>query len=63
MFIIIPKSENFANLESLRAHGERLDTLSLDENRYNEIHNIVFGLIEQFAIDISNSASLKNYLK
>ena len=55
--------EVLLNMRNRIAHGERLDTISLDENRYNEIHDIVFGLIEQFSFDISNSAVLKAYLK
>lgn len=45
------------------AHGERLESLSLDESRYNEIHNKIFFLIDQFAIQVSNAAITKQYLK
>lgn len=45
------------------AHGERLDTLSLDESRYIEIHEKIFVLIDQFAVQVSNAAILKEYLK
>lgn len=45
------------------AHGERLEALSLDESRYNEIHDKIFFLIDQFAIQVSNAAITKEYLK
>jgi len=45
------------------AHGERLETLSLDESRYNEIHDKIFFLIDQFAIQVSNAAITKEYLE
>lgn len=45
------------------AHGERLEVLDLDEERYLEIHDKVLGLIQQFADQITNAASLKLYMK
>ena len=50
------------NMRNKIAHGERLGhELSLDEARYTEIHDVVFNLIEQFAIQVLNSAVLKEY--
>lgn len=43
------------------AHGERLESLDLDEERYFEIHEKVFGLIQQFADQVTNAAILGQY--
>ena len=45
------------------AHGERIESLDLDETRYYEIHEKVRNLILQFADQVSNAACLKQYLK
>lgn len=45
------------------AHGERIESLDLDETRYYEIHEKIRNLILQFADQISNAAYLKQYLK
>lgn len=45
------------------AHGEKLDLISLDEERFNEIYSKMFMLIDRFSTQISNAASLKLYLK
>lgn len=45
------------------AHGERLEALDLDEERYYEIHDKISGLIQQFATQVTNAASLKLYMK
>lgn len=45
------------------AHGEKLDLISLDEERFNEIYSKIFKLIDCFSTQISNAASLKLYLK
>ena len=45
------------------AHGERLEALDLDEERYYEIHDKILGLIQQFATQVTNAASLKLYMK
>ena len=45
------------------AHGERIESLDLDEERYYEIHEKIRVLIEQFATQISNAASQKLYLQ
>ena len=44
------------------AHGERLETLDLDETRYYEIHDKIFGLIQLFSNQVSNAAIQKQYL-
>lgn len=54
--------EVLLNMRNKIAHGENLDALSLDEERYIEIHDKVFHLIELFSTQISNAASLKQYL-
>ena len=45
------------------AHGERIESLDLDETRYYEIHEKIRNLILQFADQVSNAACLKQYLK
>lgn len=45
------------------AHGERIESLDLDQERYCGLHDQVFKLIQIFATQISNAASLKLYLK
>lgn len=54
--------EVLLNMRNRIAHGEHLDEISLDENRYNEIHIKIFNLINQFSIQVSNAASQKLYL-
>lgn len=44
------------------AHGERLETISLDELRYNEMHEKILYLINTFATQIFNAAVAKEYL-
>lgn len=45
------------------AHGERIESLELDEERYCDLHDKVFNLIQLFANQVSNAASLKSYLR
>ena len=45
------------------AHGEHLEALDLDEDRYYEIHDKILGLIQMFANQVSNAVSLKLYLR
>lgn len=54
--------EILLNMRNKIAHGDRLDILSLDEDRYYEIHGQIFKIIDNFAIDVSNSAVLKSYM-
>lgn len=44
------------------AHGERLETLDLDDIRYYEIHDKIFGLIQSFSTQVLNAAITKEYL-
>mgnify|MGYP000806005770 FL=1 len=44
------------------AHGERLENIDLDEKRYNEIHDIIFDLINHFSVQVLNAACLNIYL-
>ncbi|GHU67921.1 hypothetical protein AGMMS49983_19830 [Clostridia bacterium] len=54
--------EVLLNMRNKIAHGEQLEELSLDEERYNQIHAIMFRLIDQFAVQVLNAASSKEYL-
>ncbi len=45
------------------AHGERLETIGMDEERYFEIHEKVFALIQLFANQVANAAILEGYLR
>ena len=54
--------EVLLNMRNNIAHGERLENLSLDEKRYNEIHKIILELIEYFSNQVMNAACLKYYL-
>ncbi len=51
------------NKRNMIAHGERLESLDLDEKRYYEIHDKIFSLIQLFANQILNAAILKQYLR
>lgn len=44
------------------AHGERIEILGMDQERYEELHDKILGLIIQFANQVSNAASLKEYM-
>ena len=59
-FILI--DEVLLNMRNHIAHGERLDSLSLDEDRFNEIYKKITHLISIFAIQVSNAASTKQYM-
>lgn len=54
--------EVLLNMRNNIAHGERLENISLDEKRYNEIHKIILELIDHFAVQVMNAARLKVYL-
>lgn len=55
--------EVLLNMRNKIAHGEKIESLSLDEKRYNEIHEKFLFLIEMFATQVSNEAALKKYLR
>ena len=44
------------------AHGERVETISLDETRFNEIYGVVVDMMNRFITQITNSVYLKDYL-
>ena len=44
------------------AHGEQLESIDLDETRYNEIHDKIFSMINHFSIQVSNAACMQIYL-
>lgn len=54
--------EVLLNMRNKIAHGERIESLSLDEKRYNEIHEKILSLMNIFASQVSNAATLKKYL-
>lgn len=54
--------EVLLNMRNKIAHGERMESLSLDEKRYNEIHEKIFSLMNIFSIQVLNAAVLKKYL-
>lgn len=43
------------------AHGERLESIDLDENRFKEIYDVVTDLMSKFVIQITNAVYLKQY--
>lgn len=53
--------EILLNMRNKIAHGERIESLSLDEERYNEIHGKMLLLIDMFATQVLNAAVLKEY--
>lgn len=54
--------EVLLNMRNKIAHGERIESLSLDEKRYNEIHEKILFLMNVFATQVSNAAAMKEYL-
>jgi len=54
--------EVLLNMRNKIAHGERIESLSLDEIRYNEIHEKILFLMNTFVTQVSNAAALKDYL-
>lgn len=54
--------EVLLNMRNNIAHGDKLEVMSLDEDRFNEIYNIVTRLIERFSTQIMNAAVLKEYI-
>lgn len=53
--------EVLLNMRNKIAHGERMESLSLDETRYNEIHDKIITLMNKFATQTLNAAVLKEY--
>ena len=54
--------EVLLNMRNKIAHGERIESLSLDEKRYNEMHEKILFLMNVFATQVSNAAATKEYL-
>jgi len=49
------------NMRNRIAHGEKLEEISLDEERFIEIHEKIITLINLFANQIINAACLEEY--
>lgn len=43
------------------AHGERLESIDLDEKRFKEIYDVVTDLMNKFVAQITNAVYLKKY--
>lgn len=43
------------------AHGERLESIDLDEKRFKEIYDVVTDLMNKFVAQITNAVYLKEY--
>ena len=43
------------------AHRERIESIDLDEKRFNEIYNVVTDLMNKFVVQITNAVYLKQY--
>lgn len=54
--------EVLLNMRNRIAHGQKLDILSLDEDRYNEIHDKILSLMVAFSNQVTNAAINKEYL-
>ncbi|MBO4866164.1 MAG: hypothetical protein J5582_06275 [Ruminococcus sp.] len=51
------------NMRNNIAHGERLENIYLDEERYYQIHEKITDLINHFSVQVMNAACLKVYLE
>ena len=49
------------NMRNKIAHGERIESISLDEKRYDEIYKIILQLINIFSNQVSNAAIMEEY--
>lgn len=45
------------------AHGEHVEYLSLDENRFNEIYEVITGMMFRFVNQVSNAVTMKEFLR
>ena len=43
------------------AHGERIEGIDLDEDRFREIYDVITGLMEKYITQITNAVYLKKY--
>ena len=54
--------EVLLNMRNKIAHGEKIEVaLSLDENRYDEIHDQMLDLIDLFSVQVLNAAIMEDY--
>lgn len=44
------------------AHGERLEFLSLDENRFNELYEVINNMMNKFVTQVQNAVCMKEFL-
>jgi hypothetical protein len=44
------------------AHGERLEVLSLDEDRFDELYEVINNMMNKFVTQVENAVYLKEYL-
>lgn len=45
------------------AHGERLEVLSLDEDRFDELYAVINNMMNKFITQVENAVYLKDFLK
>ena len=45
------------------AHGERLEVLSLDEDRFDELYGVINNMMNKFVTQVENAVYLKEFLK
>lgn len=43
------------------AHGERLESISLDQERFEEIYSVMIGMMNQFVFQVTNAVYLEEY--
>lgn len=43
------------------AHGERIEGIDLDEDRFREIYDVITGLMDKYITQITNAVYLKKY--
>lgn len=55
--------ETLLRMRNEIAHGERVEVLSLDEERFDEIYTIVLGMMNNFVVQVTNAVVLKEYLR
>lgn len=60
-FILL--DETLLNMRNKIAHGERIEVLSLDEKRFNEIYDIITGMMNRFVNQVTNAVVMKEYMK
>ena len=43
------------------AHGERLESISLDQERFEEIYSVMIDMMNQFVSQVTNAVYLEEY--